>query len=135
MCNYTLNYNPIEIEQKKEDELLLPLIELIFAGKEAASLYKELPSNENANYHLMLLIKMCSRFRDELDGSSPNDPPISISYVGKFFQSILPDENIGNIIKFIRTWITFEKLKKFEIEEHPDWQFPKRKLRLNTSTY
>ena len=47
-----------------------------------------------------------------------DEPPPAIKHVGKFLQKA----NYENVLVAVRSQITIDRLVKFNLDEHPDWE-------------
>lgn len=61
---------------------------------------------------------VCQRLAAELDASTPEALPASVSYVGKFFENV----SVNNIIKATKEHIKLDRIIKYNLDEHPDWK-------------
>lgn len=93
---------------------LLPMIEEVYQGKDVSSRYNVLEPTKK----LVACMITCARLANQLDGSKPEEPPVSIKHVGKFLQKA----SYENVLVSVRSQITIDRLVKFNLDEHPDWE-------------
>jgi hypothetical protein len=93
---------------------LLPMIENIYNGKDVSSVYNTLEPTKK----LVACMITCARLATQLDQSSVDEPPNSIKFVGKFLQKV----NYENVLVAVRSQINIDRLVKFNLDEHPDWE-------------
>ena len=93
---------------------LLPMIEDIYKGKDVISKYNTLEPTKK----LVSCMITCARLAAQLDQSESKELPPSISYVGKFLQKV----SYENVLVAVRSQIQVDRLVKFSIDEHPDWE-------------
>jgi hypothetical protein len=93
---------------------LLPMIEDIFHGKDVASRYAPLEPTKK----LVACMITCARLATQLDQSDPSEMLPSVSYVGRFLQKV----SYENVLVAVRSQIQIDRLVKFSLDEHPDWE-------------
>lgn len=92
---------------------LLPMIEEIYQGKNVISRYQALEPGKQ----LVACMITCSRLATQLDNAK-DEPPPSVKYVGKFLQKV----SYENVLVAVRSQIQIDRLVKFSLDEHPDWE-------------
>jgi AAA domain (dynein-related subfamily) len=93
---------------------LLPLIEDVYQGKDVTNRYNVLEPTKK----LVACMITCARLANQLDQSSDTNPPQSAEYVGKFLQKV----SYENVLVAVRSQIQIDRLVKFNLDEHPDWE-------------
>ena len=93
---------------------LLPMIEDVYQGKDVAQRYNALEPTKK----LVACMITCARLSAQLDAASVDEPPPSIKHVGKFLQK----SSYENVLVAVRSQITIDRLVKFNLDEHPDWE-------------
>lgn len=93
---------------------LLPMIENVFQGKDVATQYNALEPTKK----LVACMITCARLSSQLDNSSVNELPVSVKHVGKFLQK----SSFENVLVAVRSQITIDRLVKFNLDEHPEWE-------------
>lgn len=93
---------------------LLPMIEQIYQGKDVSSTYNTLEPTKR----LVACMITCARLATQLDQSSETEPPPSVKHVGKFLQKV----SYENVLVAVRSQIQIERLVRFNLDEHPDWE-------------
>jgi len=93
---------------------LLPMIEDIFQGKDISARYNPLEPTKK----LVACMITCARLATHLDLSDGKDLSDSIKYVGKFLQKV----SYENVLVAVRSQIQIDRLVKFSLDEHPDWE-------------
>jgi len=93
---------------------LLPMIEDIFNGKDVSQRYAKLEPTKK----LVACMITCARLATQLDNSNENEMPPSVNYVGKFLQKVTYE----NVLVSVRSQIQIDRLVKFNLDEHPDWE-------------
>jgi hypothetical protein len=93
---------------------LLPMIEDIFNGKDVSQRYAKLEPTKK----LVACMITCARLATQLDNSNENEMPQSVNYVGKFLQKVTYE----NVLVSVRSQIQIDRLVKFNLDEHPDWE-------------
>ncbi|CAB4196948.1 AAA domain containing protein [uncultured Caudovirales phage] len=93
---------------------LLPLIEDVYNGKDVSSRYNALEPTKK----LVACMITCARLANQLDESKADDPPKSITHVGKFLQKV----SYENVLVAVRSQIQIDRLVQFNLDEHPDWE-------------
>lgn len=99
---------------------LLPMIEDIYQGKDVAHRYNTLEPTKK----LVACMITCARLATQLDQASENVPPQSIKHVGKFLQKV----SYENVLVAVRSQIQIDRLVKFNLDEHPDWEHVLNKI-------
>lgn len=95
---------------------LLPMIEEIFKGKDVSSSYARLEPTKK----IVACMITCARLAAKLDESDASSPPDDVKHVGKFFQSKSVEPE--NILVSVRSQIQIDRIIKFNLDEHPEWQ-------------
>lgn len=98
-------------------QVLLPLVDAIFDGKNQEPLIKEY-SGLNPTKQLVACMITCNRLALQLDASKKSDPPASLVHVGKFLQHV----SLENILVAVRSNIQLDRIVKWNLDDHPDWQ-------------
>jgi hypothetical protein len=93
---------------------LLPMIEEIYQGKDVSNRYKVLEPTKK----LVACMITCARLATQLDHSKTDEPPQSIKHVGKFLQTV----SYENVLVAVRSQIQIDRMVKFNLDEHPDWE-------------
>lgn len=93
---------------------LLPMIEDIYQGKDVSNRYNVLEPTKK----LVACMITCARLATQLDQSKDNNPPESIKHIGKFLQKV----SYENVLVAVRSQIQIDRLVKFSLDEHPDWE-------------
>jgi hypothetical protein len=93
---------------------LLPMIEDIYQGKDVVNRYNVLEPTKK----LVACMITCARLATQLDNSDESNPPASVKYVGKFLQKV----SYENVLVAVRSQIQIDRLVRFDLDEHPDWQ-------------
>lgn len=93
---------------------LLPMIENVFQGKDVATQYNALEPTKK----LIACMITCARLASQLDASSVNELPQGVKHVGKFLQK----SSFENVLVAVRSQITIDRLVKFNLDEHPEWE-------------
>jgi hypothetical protein len=93
---------------------LLPMIEDVYQGKDVTGRYNVLEPTKK----LVACMITCARLSSQLDQANVDEPPVSIKHVGKFLQKA----SYENVLVAVRSQITIDRLVKFNLDEHPDWE-------------
>lgn len=93
---------------------LLPMIENVFQGKDVTTTYNSLEPTKK----LVACMITCARLASQLDNSSVNELPQGVKHVGKFLQK----SSFENVLVAVRSQITIDRLVKFNLDEHPEWE-------------
>ena len=93
---------------------LLPMIEDVYQGKDVSARYNVLEPTKK----LVACMITCARLATQLDQADENDTPTSVKHVGKFLQRV----SYENVLVAVRSQIQIERLVKFNLDEHPDWE-------------
>lgn len=93
---------------------LLPMVEDIYQGKNVSTHYNSLQPAQQ----LVACMITCARLATQLDQADENEPPPSIKNVGKFLQYVTYE----NVLVAVRSQVQIERLVKFNLDEHPDWE-------------
>lgn len=93
---------------------LLPMIEEVYQGKDVSARYNVLEPTKK----LVACMITCARLATQLDQSAENEPPQAIKHVGKFLQKV----SYENVLVAVRSQIQIDRLVKFNLDEHPDWE-------------
>jgi hypothetical protein len=99
---------------------LLPMIEEIYQGKDVSACYNVLEPTKK----LVGCMITCARLATQLDQAKENEPPPSIKHVGKFLQKV----SYENVLVAVRSQIQIDRLVKFNLDEHPDWEHVLNKI-------
>lgn len=93
---------------------LLPMIEDIYEGKNVSDRYNVLEPTKK----LVACMITCARLATLLDKANEEEPPVAVKHVGKFLQRV----SYENVLVAVRSQIQIERLVKFNLDEHPDWE-------------
>jgi len=93
---------------------LLPMVEDIYNGKDVHTRYNALEPTKK----LVACMITCARLATQLDQTTELQPPPSIRHVGKFLQKV----SYENVLVAVRSQIQIERLVKFNLDEHPEWE-------------
>lgn len=93
---------------------LLPMVEDIYHGKDVSGRYNTLEPTKK----LVACMITCARLATQLDNSSPDEVPATVKHVGKFLQKV----SYENVLVAVRSQIQIDRLVKFNLDEHPDWE-------------
>jgi hypothetical protein len=93
---------------------LLPMIDDIYQGKDVISRYNPLEPTKK----LVACMITCARLATQLDQSNEKEPPPAVKYVGRFLQKV----GYENVLVAVRSQIQIDRLVKFNLDEHPDWE-------------
>jgi hypothetical protein len=99
---------------------LLPMIEDIYQGRDVSGRYNTLEPTKK----LVACMITCARLATQLDQANENEPPQSIKHVGKFLQKV----SYENVLVAVRSQIQIDRLVKFNLDEHPDWEHVLNKI-------
>lgn len=99
---------------------LLPMIEDIFQGRDVIARYNVLEPTKK----LVACMITCARLANQLDQASENELPPSVRFVGKFLQKV----SYENVLVAVRSQIQIERLVKFNLDEHTDWEMVLNKI-------
>lgn len=99
---------------------LLPMIDDIFNGKNIIDKYNPLEPTKK----LVACMITCARLATQLDSSEENDLPPAVKYVGKFLNSV----SYENVLVAVRSQIQIDRLVRFNLDEHPDWEVVLNKI-------
>ncbi len=99
---------------------LLPMIEDVYQGKDVSGRYNALEPTKK----LVACMITCARLATQLDQANENEPPQSIKHVGKFLQRV----SYENVLVAVRSQIQIDRLVKFNLDEHPDWEHVLNKI-------
>lgn len=99
---------------------LLPLIEDVYQGKDVSNRYNVLEPTKK----LVACMITCARLANQLDQISDNTPPDSARHVGKFLQKV----SYENVLVAVRSQIQIDRLVKFNLDEHPEWEHVLNKI-------
>lgn len=93
---------------------LLPMIEDIYAGKDVSARYSVLEPTKK----LVACMITCARLATQLDQAPEGEPPPAVKHVGKFLQKVTYE----NVLVAVRSQIQIDRLVKFNLDEHPEWE-------------
>jgi len=93
---------------------LLPLIEDIYQGRDVISRYNALEPTKK----LVACMITCARLANQLDQAKEQEPPVSLKHVGKFLTKV----SYENVLVAVRSQIQIERLVKWNLDEHPEWE-------------
>jgi hypothetical protein len=100
---------------------LLPMIEDVYTGKDVSVRYNALEPTKK----LVACMITCARLAAQLDDcKDPEKPPVSAKHVGKFLQKV----SYENVLVAVRSQIQIDRLVKFNLDEHPDWEVVLNKI-------
>lgn len=98
-------------------QVLLPLVDAVFDGKNQEPLIKEYNSL-NPTKQLVACMITCNRLAQQLDASKKGEPPATLVHVGKFLQHV----SLENILVAVRSNIQLDRIVKWNLDDHADWQ-------------
>lgn len=98
-------------------QVLLPLVDAIFEGKNQEPLVKEY-NGLNPTKQLVACMITCNRLALQLDAAKKSDPPPSLVHVGKFLQHV----SLENILVAVRSNIQLDRIVKWNLDDHENWQ-------------
>lgn len=93
---------------------LLPMIEDIYQGRDVSNKYNVLEPTKK----LVACMITCARLAAQLDQVADGEMPNSVRHVGKFLQKV----SYENVLVAVRSQIQIDRLVKFNLDEHPDWE-------------
>lgn len=93
---------------------LLPMVEDIYHGKDVTGAYNKLDPSKK----LVACMIACARLATQLDQAKEGEAPASVKHVGKFLQKV----SYENVLVAVRSQIQIDRLVKFSLDEHPDWE-------------
>ena len=94
---------------------LLPMIDEIYRGKPVNDKYQSLEPTKK----LVACMITCARLANQLDEMKEGAKlPESVKFVGKFLQKAAYE----NVLVSVRSQVQIERLIKFALDEHPEWQ-------------
>lgn len=94
---------------------LLPMVEDIYNGKDVSGKYNTLEPGKK----LVACMIACARLATQLDkAETVSDLPPSVKHMGKFLQKVSHE----NVLVAVRSQVRIERLIKFNLDEHPEWQ-------------
>lgn len=95
-------------------QLLLPMIDKIYQGKNIASEYRALDPSKQ----LIASMIACARLATQLDQTTESNPPASLKYMGNFLQNVSHE----NVLAAVRSRVTIDRIVKYSLDEYPYWQ-------------
>lgn len=93
---------------------LLPMVEEIYLGRDISAKYNVLEPTKK----LVACMITCARLATQLDQATEQEPPPAVKHVGKFLQKV----SYENVLVAVRSQIQIDRLVKFNLDEHPDWE-------------
>jgi hypothetical protein len=93
---------------------LLPMIEDIYQGKDIINRYNSLELTKR----LVACMITCARLATQLDQSKDGSIPDSVKHVGQFLSKV----SYENVLVAVRSQIQVDRIIKFNLDEHPDWE-------------
>jgi len=93
---------------------LLPMIDDIYKGEDVSRKYNTLEPTKK----LVACMITCARLTTQLDQANGDVPLSSIKHVGKFLQKV----SYENVLVAVRSQIQIDRLIKFNLDEHPEWE-------------
>lgn len=93
---------------------LLPMIDDIYQGRDVSSKYNTLEPTKK----LVACMITCARLATQLDQANEGEAPVSVKHVGKFLQKV----SYENVLVAVRSQIQIDRLVKFNLDEHPEWE-------------
>jgi hypothetical protein len=90
------------------------MIEDIYQGHDVSSRYHALEPTKK----MVACMITCARLANQLDNCKPDMPPESLKFVGRFLQKV----DHENALVAVRSQIQVERIVKFNLDEHDDWQ-------------
>lgn len=93
---------------------LLPLVEDIYQGRDVVARYNVLEPTKK----LVACMITCARLATQLDQAKEGELPASVGHVGKFLQKA----SYENVLVAVRSQIQIDRLVKFNLDEHPEWE-------------
>jgi len=103
---------------------LLPMIDDVFKGKDIKARYEPLEPTKK----LVACMITCARLANQLDQSEEDNPPKTVKYVGKFLQNV----GYENVLVAVRSQIQIDRIVKFNLDEHPEWEIVLNKINKKT---
>ena len=93
---------------------LIPMVEEIYAGRDVSAKYSTLEPTKK----LVACMIACTRLANQLDHVEVGgELPPAIKHVGKFLHKVSHE----NVLVAVRSQVQIERLVKFNLDEHPDW--------------
>jgi hypothetical protein len=93
---------------------LLPMIEDIYQGRDVTARYNALEPTKK----LVACMITCARLAAQLDQATEQEPPPAVRHVGRFLQKA----SYENVLVAVRSQIQIDRLVKYSLDEHPDWE-------------
>ncbi len=98
--------------------VLLPLVDAIFKGQDYKDSWNKLTPTEK----LYAGAIACGRLASILDASSPTNPSKEVEHALKMVGIFLYQAGQENTMLNVRHQITIQRLAKWKLMKHPDWQ-------------
>jgi hypothetical protein len=95
-------------------QVLLPMIDEIYQGKDVSDKFNKLEPTKR----LVGSMIACARLAGQLDNHKGKDLPKSVDHMGKFLQKI----SYENVLVAVRSQIQLERIIKFALDEHAEWE-------------
>lgn len=95
-------------------QVLLPMIEKIYQGKNVASEYKNLDPSKQ----LVACMIACARLATSLDQAKANETPITLQHMGNFLQYVAHE----NVLAAVRSQVQIDRIVQFNLDENPHWR-------------
>ena len=106
-------------------QVLLPLIEEIYQGKDVSDRFNKLEPTKR----LVGSMIACARLANQLDTHKAKELPKSVDHMGKFLQKI----SYENVLVAVRSQIQLDRILKFSLDEHPEWETVLNKIHKKVS--
>ena len=96
-------------------QILLPLIEKLFQGKDVTSDFKKLEPTKR----IVACMIACARLASQLDKAAlaNEKAPPGLSYMGKFLQEVGSE----TVLVSVRSQIQLDRIVDWNLDDHPDW--------------
>jgi len=96
-------------------QVLLPLIDKLFQGKEITAEYKKLEPTKR----IVACMIACARLATQLDKAAENKEPApkSLEYMGRFLQEVGSEI----VLISVRSQITLERIVNWNLDDHEEW--------------
>ena len=96
-------------------QILLPLIEKLFQGKDVISDFKKLEPTKR----IVACMIACARLASQLDKAAlaNEKAPPGLSYMGKFLQEVGSE----TVLVSVRSQIQLDRIVDWNLDDHPDW--------------
>ncbi|NDB84360.1 MAG: hypothetical protein EB127_16885 [Alphaproteobacteria bacterium] len=95
-------------------QVLLPMVDRIYEGKDVSAEFNKLEPTKR----LVGSMIACARLANQLDSHKGDKLPKSVDYIGKFLKGI----SYENVLVAVRSQIQLERILKYSLDEHPEWE-------------